>query len=302
VVDGMIPKFWEIFKPMLEFLSDQKIHSMSEVEEYLAKYFKLTEEERKKLLPSGKQELFKNRIGWAKTYLYKAKLIDTPERGKVVITDRGLEELKNSPQKIDVKYLMKFPELVEFLKAHKSEKVSQGEISPEEEISQKIEEINKIVKDELLNKILNAPPDFFERLVLDLIVKMGYGGSFEEAKELLGKSGDEGVDGVIKEDILGLDNVYLQAKRWSKDSIVGRPEIQKFVGALHGKGAKKGIFITTATFSRDAIEYARDLKDIKVILIDKDKLLDLMLKYDVGVQTKRLLEIKKVDEDYFEEY
>lgn len=142
---------------------------------------------------------------------------------------------------------------------------------------------------------------FFERLVIDLIVKMGYGGSFEEASQLLGKSGDEGVDGLIKEDILGLDNVYLQAKRWDKGTI-GRPEIQKFVGALHGKGAKKGIFITTSTFSKDAIDFAEGIKDMKIILIDKDRLLEYMIRYNIGVETKSMIEIKKTDEDYFEEF
>ncbi|MGC8690927.1 MAG: restriction endonuclease [Caldisericum sp.] len=300
----MIPKFHESFLPILKFLKDGKTHSMEELENYLAKQFNLTEEERNAILPSGTQRVFKNRVGWARTYLYKAKLVDVPERGSIIITERGLEVLKENLPIMDVKYLMKFPEFVEFHKSHKNEKVSEiesQETTPEEVISQKVEEINSIIKTELLERILKSSPSFFERLVLDLVVNMGYGGSFEEASKLLGRSGDEGVDGVIKEDILGLDNIYLQAKRWDKGAI-GRKEIQAFVGALHGKGAKKGIFITTSTFTKEALDYVDSISDIKVILIDKDNLLDYMIKYNVGVETKYTIEIKKVDDDYFDEY
>jgi restriction system protein len=276
---------------------------MGDIENYLAKHFNLTEEERNVLLPSGTQPVFKNRVGWARTYLYKAKLIDVPERGSVVITSRGLEVLNENPSIMDVKYLMKFPEFVEFHQSHKKDKEETVslESSPEEVISEKIDEINSLIKGELLDRILKSSPRFFEHLILDLIVKMGYGGSFEEASKLLGKSGDEGVDGLIKEDILGLENVYLQAKRWDKGTI-GRPEIQKFVGALHGKGAKKGIFITTSMFSKEALDYAESIKDMKIVLIDKEKLLNHMLKYDIGVEIKDSIEIKKIDEDYFEEF
>lgn len=306
----MIPRFYEMFKPMLEFLKDGKVHSMVEVKEYIANYFNLSEEEKNEMLPGGGETRLNNRVYWARTYLTKAGLVEIPERGKAKITERGLKVLEENPSVIDVKFLFKFPEFKQFQTKSKEKENSgtpQGgreetEKSPEEIIEEKINEINEAVKGELLDKILKLPPQFFERLVLDLIVKMGYGGSFEEASKLLGKVGDEGVDGVIKEDLLGLDNVYLQAKRWSKDTVIGRPEIQKFVGALHGKGAKKGIFITTAKFSSDAFDYAESIKDMKIILIDGDKLLDYMLKYNVGVETKRTIEIKKIDEGYFEEY
>jgi restriction system protein len=306
----MIPRFYEMFKPMLEFLKDGKVHSMVEVKEYIANYFNLSEEEKNEMLPGGSETRLNNRVYWARTYLVKAGLVEIPERGKTKITERGLKVLEENPSVIDVKFLFKFPEFKQF-QAKSKEKENSGtpqggrdetEKSPEEIIEEKITEINEAIKGELLDKILKLPPQFFERLVLDLIVKMGYGGSFEEASKLLGKVGDEGVDGVIKEDLLGLDNVYLQAKRWSKDTVIGRPEIQKFVGALHGKGAKKGIFITTAKFSSDAFDYAESIKDMKIILIDGDKLLDYMLKYNVGVETKRTIEIKKIDEGYFEEY
>lgn len=306
----MIPRFYEMFKPMLEFLKDGKVHSMVEVKEYIANYFNLSEKEKNEMLPGGSETRLNNRVYWARTYLAKAGLVEIPERGKAKITERGLKVLEENPSVIDVKFLFKFPEFKQFQTKSKEKETGgtpQGgreetEKSPEEIIEEKINEINEAVKGELLDKILKLPPQFFERLVLDLIVKMGYGGSFEEASKLLGKVGDEGVDGVIKEDLLGLDNVYLQAKRWSKDTVIGRPEIQKFVGALHGKGAKKGIFITTAKFSSDAFDYAESIKDMKIILIDGDKLLDYMLKYNVGVETKRTIEIKKIDEGYFEEY
>jgi len=300
----MIPPFQEIMLPLLEFLKDGKEHSIDEAEDYLAKVFNLTDEERHKLLKSGNQTVFRNRVGWAKTYMYKAKLLDVPRRANIVITERGLEVLKENPQSLSAKYLMKFPEFVEFHKSNKKEKQEEPESpskSPEEVIYEKTDEINNYVKSELIIKILKSSPHFFEKLVLNLIVKMGYGGSFEDVVELLGKTGDEGVDGLIKEDILGLDKVYLQAKKWDKGT-VGRPEIQKFVGALHGKGAKKGIFITTSTFTKDALEYLNKVNDMTLILIDGDKLVDYMLKYNVGVQVKNTIELKKIDEDYFEEF
>mgnify|MGYP001159336292 FL=1 len=300
----MIPPFQEIMLPLLEFLKDGKEHSIDEAEDYLAKVFNLTDEERHKLLKSGNQTVFRNRVGWAKTYMYKAKLLDVPRRANIVITERGLEVLKENPQSLSAKYLMKFPEFVEFHKSNKKEKQEEPESpskSPEEVIYEKTDEINNYVKSELIIKILKSSPHFFEKLVLNLIVKMGYGGSFEDVAELLGKTGDEGVDGLIKEDILGLDKVYLQAKRWTTGT-VGRKELQSFVGALHGKGANKGIFITTSTFTKDALEYANSLKGMTLILIDGDKLVDYMLEYNVGVQVKNTIEIKKIDEDYFEEF
>jgi restriction system protein len=299
----MIPAFQDLMKPFLEHLNDEKVHTVSEVEECLAKYFNVTNEERHQLLPSGKQAIFRNRVGWAKTYLYKAGLLNVPQRASIVISHRGLEVLKENPERIDIKYLKKFPEFIEFHKGRGKVKEEPGTVdtSPDETIAQKIEEINSMLKKELLDKILKSSPQFFEKLVLDLVVKMGYGGSFEDVSQLLGRSGDEGIDGLIKEDILGLDNVYLQAKRW-ENGTVGRPEIHKFAGALLGKGAKKGIFITTSTFSSEAIRYAENLSNLKVILIDKYKLLDYMLKYNVGVEVEQTIEIKKINENYFEEF
>lgn len=300
----MIPKFHELFLPLLKYLGDGKKHSLNEAKEYLENYFHLSDEEKNKLLPSGKQTVLRNRLGWAKTYLNKARLIDIPQRGYIMITKKGIEVLKEKPDKIDVEYLKKFPEFVGFINGINHSPKHHGSHesdSPEEVINQKVEEINSVIKDELFDKVINSSPQFFEKLVLDLVVSMGYGGSFEEVSQLLGKSGDEGVDGVIKQDVLGLDNIYLQAKRW-KEGSVGRPVIQSFVGALHGKGAKKGIFITTSTFTKGAREYAKSLKDMSIILIDRDQLLSYMLKYNIGVEEKETIKIKKVNDDYFEDF
>ena len=311
----MIPTFQEMMLPLLEFLKDGKEHTMDEAEDYLAKAFKLTEEERHAFYQNSNQRILHNSLGWARTWLNKAGLIDIIryEHGQVAtlkITQRGLDVLKEKPEKIDYEYLRKFKEFVEFMKTYgpktnrKSVEDMNAKISdmtPEQLIEVKTNEINNVMREELMKKVTSSSPHFFEKLVLDLVVKMGYGGSFEDVAELLGKTGDEGVDGLIKEDVLGLDKVYLQAKRWTTGT-VGRKELQSFVGALHGKGAKKGIFITTSTFTKDALEYANSLKEMTLILIDGDKLVDYMLKYNVGVQVKNAIEIKKIDEDYFDEY
>ena len=310
----MIPSFQEMMLPLLEFLKDGKEHSMDEAEDYLAKVFKLSDEERHAFYKNNNLRILRNSLGWARTWLNKAGLIDIIRYGhgqvsNLKITQRGLDILKEKPERIDYEYLRRFDEFVEFMKTYgpktgqKTEEVVNAKISdmtPEQLIEVKINEINNFMRQELMKKVTSSSPHFFEKLVLDLVVKMGYGGSFEDVAELLGRSGDEGVDGLIKEDILGLDKVYLQAKRWTTGTI-SRPEIQKFVGALQGKGANKGIFITTSTFTKDALEYANSLKGMTLILIDGDKLVDYMLKYNVGVQVKNTIELKKIDEDYFEE-
>ena len=262
---------------------------------------------------TGGAFIFKARVNWAKTFIFKAKLIDVPRRSHVIITDRGKEVLAQNLQCLTRKFLEQYPEFQEFVSGngkneHKRKRNKNDETvttvtnlssqTPEEQISENLERLNQALKDELLQRVLKLSPVGFESLVIELIVKMGYGGSFEEVSKRLGKVGDEGIDGVIKEDVLGLDNVYIQAKRWTQGSI-GRPEVQSFVGALQGKGANKGIFITTATFTKDAWQYAESLKGIKVVLIDRDKLLDYMIRYNVGVHVDRVLEIKKIDEDYF---
>jgi len=298
----MIPTYEKIMLPLLKFLGDSKEHTSREAIDYLAKEFELTEEERKEFLRSGAQSVFDNRVRWASTYLYKAGLIDKPRRGVWIITERGKEVLNEKPDNITSQFLIRYEEFKKFYTMSRTreevEDERQDEFTPEEKIMSSVRIINERVKSDLLQKIINQSPEFFERLVIDLIVKMGYGGSFEELAQHLGKSRDEGLDGLIKEDLLGFDNIYLQAKRW-KDSPVGRRELQSFVGALHGRGCRKGIFITTSNFTRDAIEYVENIRDIKIVLIDQDKLLDYMLRFNLGVSIDKPIEIKKIDEDYF---
>lgn len=299
----MIPKYDEIMLPLLKMLGDGQEHHLRECIDKLSKEFGLTEKEKRELLPSGKQSIFDNRVGWAKTYLLKAGLIESPRRGYIKITERGKQVLEENVNKLDKQYLMRFDEFKEFINKTEREQIAKTKYedagTPEEIIEDQFEILKKNLKEQLMEKIMQSSPQFFERLVIDLIVKMGYGGSFEEVTKHLGRSGDEGIDGVIKQDPLGLDNVYIQAKRWSSGSI-GRPLIQSFVGALHGKGTRKGIFITTSKFSNDAVDYSNSLKDMTVVLIDGDKLLDYMIQYNVGVQLGKTIEFKKIDFDYFE--
>lgn len=301
-----IPDYQSIMLPLLELLSDSKEHTFREMVELLSSKFKLTDEERKELLPSGQQAIFDNRVGWARTYLKKAALIESPRRGVNQITKRGLNALAQKIDKIDVKYLEQFPEFVEFKTAKKeiAETEEKEEISsnqtPEEVLEYSYQKIRKSLAQDLLNKAISLSPAFFEKLVVDLMVKMGYGGSIKDAGKAIGKTNDEGIDGTIKEDKLGLDVIYLQAKRWQPGSVVGRPEIQKFVGALAGQGAKKGIFITTSSFSKEAIEYTPK-NETKIVLIDGEKLAQLMIDYDLGVSPVTKYEVKRIDNDYFGE-
>ena len=278
-----IPGFQSLMLPVLKSISDGKEHEMHELTDLLADQFQLTENEKKELLPSGMQTIFYNRVGWARTYMRNAGLLDIPRRKYISITTRGLEILKQNPPRIDTRFLKQFPEFVEF----QTRKKIDGENSTDESLSQELssqtpEEIlensyqalrNSLVQ-ELIHRILEQPPNFFERLVVELIVKMGYGGSIKDAGKAIGKSGDEGIDGTIKEDKLGLDIIYIQAKRWQLGTIIGRPEIHKFIGALAGQGAKKGIFITTSSFTKDAMEY-KPLNETKIVLIDGNQLAQL---------------------------
>jgi len=301
-----IPDYQSIMLPLLKFVGDGDIHSKRESVEYLADVFELTEEERKKLLPSGKQGLFDNRVAWAKAYIKQARLIDSPKWGLFVITERGKTVLAENPEKIDVKYLERFPEFVEFkkLKKNKAKKTATvttapSDVNPEEALETAYQELQDNLSSELLQTIKDCSPEFFERLVIDVLIKMGYGGyggSRKEAGQAMGKTGDGGIDGIIKEDKLGLDIIYIQAKRW--ENSVSRPEIQKFAGALQGQRARKGIFITTADFSKNAIDYVKNI-DSKIILIDGQRLSELMIEHNVGVSPVASYEIKKIDTDYF---
>jgi len=298
-----IPDFQAIMLPLLEYASDSKEHSLRDAITFLADVFNLSDEERKSLLPSGQQTVFDNRVGWARTHLKKAVLLEYPKRGFFQITDRGKDLLIQNPTKINIKFLNQFPEHIEFLNSKKDNDKSEPEIieisetTPQESIEFGYQKIRKELELELLNRVKSCSPDFFERLVVDLLVKMGYGGSRRDAGRAIGKSGDGGIDGIIKEDKLGLDIVYIQAKRWD-NTVVGRPEIQKFVGALHGQRARKGVFITTSRFSQEAREYV-SIIDSKIVLIDGQELAQLMIDNHVGVSTVSIYEIKKIDSDYF---
>jgi restriction system protein len=301
-----IPDFQSIMFPLMKISSDKNIHMFRDVMTELSEHFQLTEEEKKELLPSGKQSIFENRSGWAKTHLKKAGLLNYPRRGCIQITDRGLSVLEKTIDRIDMKFLKQFDEYNEFINMtnqNKSGDESTNEIethTPEELMETAFQNIKTTLADEILDKVRNVSPAFFEKLVVDLLVKMGYGGSINDAGKAIGKTGDEGIDGIIKEDKLGLDVIYIQAKRWKEGNIVGRPELQKFVGALAGQGAKKGIFITASTFSKDAIEYSPK-NETKIILINGIQLAELMIEHNVGVSHQQIYEIKKIDNDYFEE-
>lgn len=303
-----IPDYQTIMLPLLKLLADRKEYLFKDVIALLGKQFKLTEDEMSELLPSGQSLLFANRVGWARTYLKKAGLLDAPKRGMVCITARGLQVLKGNPKKVDNNLLKQFPEFVEFQNIKKEDSESLEQIdttqvekqTPEETIDLAYQNIRQSLAQELIDTVRRLSPAFFERLVVELLVKMGYGGSIKDAGNAIGKTGDEGIDGTIKEDKLGLDIIYIQAKRWQAGNVVGRPELHKFVGALAGQGAKKGIFITTSTFSKDALNYAPK-NETKIVLIDGVRLAQLMIDYNLGVSVQRSYEIKRLDNDYFEE-
>lgn len=302
-----IPDYQTCMLPFLRYLSDGTEHTLRDAEDSLAEHFKLTPAERAELLPSGQQGIFKNRIGWARTYLKKAALLESPKRGVFKITERGLRTLASNPSRVDVKYLEQFPEFIEFRDAAKPEngasavavtELPQSKTTPEEAIEVAHQGLREQLAAELLTRILGCTPTFFEQLVVELLVKMGYGGSRRDAGERIGQTGDGGIDGIIKEDRLGLDTIFIQAKRWQGS--VGRPEIQKFVGALQGQRAKKGVFITTSTYTAEAADYATRI-DTKVVLIDGKQLAGLMIDFDVGVAPAATYVVKRIDSDYFEE-
>jgi restriction system protein len=294
--------------PFLKLLADKQEHKYRDLIENLAIQFQVTDEERKELLASGNQAIFDNRVGWAKTYLKKAGLVDSPKRACFVITQIGLDTLRKNLNNIDTKYLKQFPSFLEFQNAGRNDNDTETEINnieineqtPEENLDKAYQRIRKSLASELLKKVVELSPTFFERLVVELLVKMGYGGSIKDAGKAIGKSGDEGIDGTIKEDKLGLDIIYIQAKRWRPGNVVGRPELHKFVGALAGQGAKKGIFITTSNFTKEALEYTPK-NETKIVLIDGEQLAQLMIDYNLGCTTQQIYELKKIDSDYFGE-
>ncbi len=296
-----IPDYQSIMLPLLELAGDNKIHRLRDAVELLANRFSLTEQERQEPMPDGRRFRFKYNVAWSRTYLKKAGLLEDPKRGEFRITERGRRILADGPAVVDVKYLQKFDEFNEFIGKEQSSQTSgktDPELIPEDAIQASYDTLRKSLAADLLDQVRQTSPAFFERLVVDVLVDMGYGGSRREAGEAIGQTGDEGIDGIVKEDRLGLDIIYIQAKRWT--NTVGRPEVQRFAGALAGKRARKGVFITTSSFSSEAMAYAASI-DTKIILISGAQLADLMIEHGVGVTTEATYELKRIDSDYFSE-
>jgi restriction system protein len=298
-----IPDYQTLMLPLLRAVSNGKVHKISKLYDVLSNEFNLTEEERNKRLPSGRETYIKNRISWARTYLKKAGLINSPSKGLVQISAAGKELLQKKPKSIDNRFLRKYKGFVEFRPRERDKKLSKAESStsvkdtPSEEFESSYNSLRDELTYELLETIKQSDPFFFEKLVIDLMLAMGYGGSRRDAGEATRKTKDGGIDGVIREDLLGLDTIYLQAKRYS-ETIIGEPAIRDFAGALQGVKAKKGVFITTSTFSSDAKDFVNKI-DSKIILIDGKRLSGLMVDHNVGVSTKDVYEIKQIDTDYF---
>lgn len=323
-----IPDFQSAMRPLLCAVADGREHRATDYVETLAREFGLSPEERRQRIPSGRQALFHNRVAWAATHLAKAGLLARPGRGIVSITDRGREALRTNPTRVDMAYLSRFPEYEAFRRrppangtaeppppassGHQAEPsispstamplppASEATVdqTPTELLASSCLLLRQTLADELLERIRAAPPQFFETLVVDLLVAMGYGGSRADAGQAVGGSGDDGIDGIIKEDRLGLDVVYVQAKRW--EQAVGRPLVQAFAGSLEGQRARKGVFITTSTFTRDAREYVTRIEK-RIVLVDGDQLAGLMIDHGVGVADVATYHVKRVDADYFGE-
>jgi restriction system protein len=310
-----IPDYQTLMLPFLRIAADGQEHRFRDAVERLSLEFTLTDDERNVMLPSGTAPLFDNRVGWARTYLKQAALIESRRRGLFHITSRGQELLAKNPKRIDNSTLEQYQEYLDFklrrgelkdplklnVSATQATLIGSSETStdstPEELFSQAYQRLRDDLEAKLLDQVKESTPAFFERLVIDLLVSMGYGGSRRDAGRAIGKSGDGGIDGIIKEDKLGLDVIYIQAKRW--EGTVGRPEIQKFAGALQGQRANKGVFITTSSFSREAEEYANIITS-KIILINGEQLATLMVDHNVGISPVSVFEIKRIDSDYFE--
>jgi len=300
----MIPSYEEIMLPLLKFLSDEHEHSLSEAQDKLAEHFNLSESELRERLPSGTQPVFRNRLGWARTYMKKAGLVESTKRAHFKITERGKKLLGENPKSIDAKFLNRYEEFQEF-KSSTNSKINNektieeiDEKTPEEILEIAHQNLKSSLIHELLGIIKSGSPAFFENLIVDLVLAMGYGGSKSDAGRAMGKSGDGGIDGIIKEDKLGLDIIYLQAKKW--EGTVPIKEIRDFTGALASKRAKKGIFITTSNFPNSAYEFVKNL-EYKIILIDGELLAEYMIEHNVGVSTTQTYFVKNIDSDYFEE-
>ena len=302
-----VPNFFEFFEVFLKALDDGEKHKAKEVRDYIAVAMGLSEEDRSELLPSKRQSTFDNRVAWARTYLDRAGLIETPSRGQYCITAEGKKAL-SSGAKIDLKYLERYPTFNAFHSAVPGNQEPGNadppsdpaeEKSPMEILDDAFKDINATLASELMTEVMKLSPGEFEKLVVQLLLKMGYGSGVDNAGFVTKLSGDGGIDGTIKEDQLGFSTIYIQAKQWQQDSSVGRPEIQRFAGALQGEKASKGLFITTAKFSETAKQYADNLHGSNIVLIDGNALMRLMIKYNLGVSVEQVYEVKRIDSDFF---
>ncbi|MCL2719123.1 MAG: restriction endonuclease [Lachnospiraceae bacterium] len=303
-----IPTYQEVMLPILELVADGNTYSLKDCIKHIENVFHLTDEEKQERIPSGKQRTIYNRVTWAITHTKKAGLLESREkRGFFGITESGKRLLSKNPKSINVKLLREYASYRDFIQYENrsadmplTDVIENAENTPEEIIGSLSAQLDLQLADELLEAICSNTPVFFETLVVDLLLKMGYGG-LDGSGEVTKRTGDGGIDGIIKQDELGLDLIYVQAKRWDKDGSLSRPEIQKFAGALLGEGAIKGVFITTASFAKPAIDYAKSVPNAKIILIDGLTLAKLMIKHELGVGTSNIIRIKKIDSDYFDE-
>jgi restriction system protein len=301
-----IPDYQSLMLPVLRFAGDRQEHPLAEFRQRIAAEFNLGEEELAERLASDSQTVFANRIAWAVQYLKAAMLLKSVRRGVYQITDRGLALLKDKPSEINARTLRQFPEFLEFHDKGAGSDSTEVVVpapspeikeTPEESLEHSYQALREALTTELLESIKSGTPAAFEKIVVDLLVAMGYGGSVEDAGKVVGKSGDGGIDGIIKQDKLGLDFLYVQAKRW-KD-VVGSPEVMKFSGSLTKKHANRGVFITTSYFSKDALEYIEEMPQ-RIILIDGRRLASLMIEHNVGVASAKTYTLKRLDQDYFE--
>lgn len=306
-----VPKYNEFFSPVLRALETGEIKHVSEIRKFALDYLNVSEEDRKAMLPSNTQRLADNRVNWSITYLRKANLIERVARGKYKITNTGLQILHEKKDHVELKDLYQFDSFRQFIntdtmseekkdlsKPSVLEDLQEG--TPQDNLNASMEQINKELSANLLSEIMERSPAFFEKMVVQLLLKMGYGSALEDGF-VTGCSWDEGIDGIIREDKLGFSSIYIQAKRWAEDKAIGRPEIQKFVGALAGQGAQKGLFITTGTFTKEARSYVEKQLSTKVVLVDGEKLTKLMIEYNLGVSVETVYTIKKIDTDFFSE-
>lgn len=301
-----IPKYNEMYRVFLDCLADMQPHRSKEVRDSIAARLSVSNEERQVMLPSGRQAIFDNRVGWTRTYLKKAGLITGLTRGVYQLTELGKQILDSNPAVMDNSFLEQFESFQQFIHAEPASiKQNPPEKwdgqTPQDAFDISYQQINHALADDLLSEIMKQTPAFFEKLVVELLENMGYGGSVENAGRVVGQPGDEGIDGIIREDKLGFSLIYIQAKRWDREKSIGRPEIQKFVGALAGQGASKGLFITTAQFTKEACEYAKKQHTTKIVLVDGETLAKLMIEYNLGVSTEAVYRIKRLDSDYFSE-